>query len=45
MSDTTNDSSTEKREWEESEYAQDSFDLFLLHKKLDKLFEDFCNED
>jgi hypothetical protein len=36
---------SEKQEWEESEYAQDSFELFLLHKKIDKLFEDFCNED
>lgn len=40
-----NNQNSDKRDWEESEYAQDSFDLFLLHKKLDKLFEDFCNED
>jgi hypothetical protein len=41
----TNDLEAEKREWEEGEYAQDSFELFLLFKKIDKLFGDFCCGD
>jgi|GEM_PF-4760714 hypothetical protein len=36
---------SEGSKWKESEYAQDSFGLFLLHKKLDKLFDDFSSED
>jgi hypothetical protein len=40
-----NDLASEKREWEKSEYAKDSFELFLLYKKVDKLFDDFSSED